>query len=101
MKNFEDKKNIDAESLANKMFVDMLSKLILEADNAPEHTKLNVQILNATDSLNETLFKHIEKYVSPDNTCTDIELLTSILEYIKLVEAGINRFFDGIEGEKK
>ena len=101
MKNFEDKKKIDAEALANKMFADMLSKMILEADNAPEHIKLNVQILNATESLDETLFKHIEKYVSPDNTCTDIELLTSILEYIKLVEAGINRFFAETEGVEK
>lgn len=101
MKNFEDKEKMETELLANKMLMDMLSTMILEADNAPEHLKLNVQILNATESLDETLSKHIEKYVSPDSTCADIELLTSILEYIKLVEAGINRFFAETEGVEK
>ena len=98
MKNFDDvKKSLEAK----RMLMDLMERLALESDDAPKDMKLKIQIMSAFRKLTDTTHKHIDKYINPDNPCTDIELLTSILEYIKLVEAGINRFFAETEGVEK
>ena len=94
-------KDFAKKAKESAMLSNLITQIILSDEDAPEYIKLQISIMDALLKLDDTFLKHIEKYIRPGSDCTDIKLLTSILEYIKLVEAGINRFFDETEGVKE
>lgn len=87
----------DTEMLSN-----IISQIVLSDKDAPKCLKLQINIMDAHRNLNKTIFKCLKKYVTPDSEAAeDIKTLKAILEYIKLVEAGVRRFFDETEGVKE
>lgn len=95
-------KDITKRAKETEILSNIISQIVLSDENEPEVLKLQINIMDAHRNLNKTIFKCLKKYITPDSEAAeDIKTLKAILEYIKLVEAGVRRFFDETEGVKE
>ena len=79
------------ENKAKDMFAELLIKSILESETAPEHVKVSVAIVSEVKNIQNILMGIVKKYTSPGNEA-NIETLKKVLDYLELVEVGINQF---------
>lgn len=79
------------EQAAHKMFGKMLSQAILESETAPESIKLSVRVLDKTQDLHESIIDLSHKFVGLGKRA-NAETLKNVLEYLSMVEVGIQRF---------
>lgn len=91
--NKEELEQNQAEQMAKKMFVRMMSQAILESEEAPEHMKLSVRIMEKWEDLHETIHELVVRYINPtEGRQANVETLKKVLEYFELVEVGIKQF---------
>lgn len=82
-----------AEHEAHKMFGKMLSQAILESKTAPESMKLSVLVLDKSHDLNESVHNLVKHFVKPQKRA-NVETLQKVLEYLSMVEVGIQQFME-------
>ena len=90
--NKEEMMEKEAAHKAQKMFSKMLSQMLLESD-APEHMKLSVRVIDKAEKLHECIRDLVRKYIDIGKV-SDAETLKKVLEYLSLVEIGINQFVE-------
>jgi hypothetical protein len=91
--NKEEIENRKAEAKAKRMFSKMMTDMLLESD-APEHVKMSVRVLNKVQDVHNAIEELIVlKYTVPGNEA-NTETLKKVLEYLELVEVGINQFVE-------
>lgn len=76
--------------------IDFLTDLILRIDGIPEDAKIELRLINALDRLFKALKDGFDPYVMPRRPGAYRESLLplrqEVLEYIQLMEVGLNSF---------
>lgn len=89
--NKENLEQANAERMARKMLSKMMSEAILKSETAPEDMKLSVLLMDKSTDLHDSITDLVKRYVTPGNLAS-VETLKKVLEYLALVEVGIQQF---------
>lgn len=91
--NKKDLEQRKAENMAKKMLGRLMSKTILEAEDAPEYMKLSILIMDKSEDLHEAIHELVVRHINPtEGRQANVETLKKVLEYFELVEVGIKQF---------
>jgi hypothetical protein len=82
-----------AELEARRMLSKMMSEAILESDTAPESVKLSVRVMDKSQDLTDSIHELTKRFVNPSKRA-DTETLKKVLEYLGMVEVGIQQFVE-------